>query len=163
MSSCPWPFPQLTYRIPHGVHEQVLPGMRVVVQLGKTKRYTAIVRAVHENPPEYQAKYVEAVLDHKPIVTEGQLRLWEWMADYYVCTTGEVMSAALPGSFRLASETKVVLDSRWDGDDTGLNDKEFLIVEGLQIQGALSIGDITDLLDQRLSSNTSSRWWKKAW
>ena len=140
---------QLTYRIPHGVHEQILPGMRVVVQLGKTKRYTAIVRAVHENPPEYQAKYVEAVLDHKPIVTEGQLRLWEWMADYYVCTTGEVMSAALPGSFRLASETKVVLDSRWDGDDTGLNDKEFLIVEGLQIQGALSIGDITDLLDQK--------------
>src|SRR5690606_34033187 len=88
---------------------QVAPGKRVVVQFGKTKIYSAVIGAVHENPPEhYEAKYILEVLDDEPIVTSEQLALWEWIAGYYLCQLGEVMQAALPSALKLASETKII-------------------------------------------------------
>lgn len=140
----------LTYRVPQDMAEFIRVGQRIVVPLGKQKLHTGLVRAVHENPPqEHAARYVEGILDEHPIVHEGQFRLWEWMAQYYVCSTGEVMSAALPGAFKLASETRIVLVDHWDGSETELSDKEFLIYEALQIQGVLSLKEIADLLGQQ--------------
>ena len=49
------------------------------------------------------------LLDESAIVTETQLKFWEWMADYYLCTLGEVMAAALPSAFKLQSETTIML------------------------------------------------------
>ena len=72
-----------TYRVPYDLNEHILIGQRVVVQLGKSKLYTAIVRKIHSKPPEkYEAKYLESILDVSPIVTSKQLLLWEWMASY---------------------------------------------------------------------------------
>ena len=104
--------PQLyTYRVPFDLNEHIRVGQRVVVQLGKAKLYTAIVRKMHETPPsKYEAKYIETILDALPIVNSKQLELWDWMAGYYMCTVGEVMNAALPSGLKLSSETKISLD-----------------------------------------------------
>jgi primosomal protein N' (replication factor Y) (superfamily II helicase) len=138
----------LTYRVPQVLNEVVQAGQRVVVQLGKAKLYTALVRSVHENPPAtYQAKYLEGVLDEFPIVNEYQFKLWEWAAAYYMCTAGEVMNAALPSSLKLASETKVVLNDEWDGVMDGVDERAILVVEALQVQEVLSLKEIADLLE----------------
>jgi len=135
-----------TYRIPFDLNDDVEIGMRVVVQFGKKKVYTALVRSIHEIPPaKYAAKYVLAVLDEKPIVNEKQFAFWEWMADYYMCTIGEIMNAALPGALKLASESKVVLSPEFDGDYKNLNEKEYLIVEALELQKVLTISDVENI------------------
>ena len=103
----PLALPQvLTYRVPVAWENYVQQGVRVVVPLGKSKRYTAIVWRVHEEvPKDYAAKYFEEVLDDVPVVSETQMQLWEWIAKYYACTLGEVMTAALPSGLKLSSET----------------------------------------------------------
>ena len=82
------------------------PGMRVAVPFGKSKIYTGIVYAIHQNdPPAYETKSIDQILDETPIITATQLKHWEWMANYYMCTLGEVIRAALPSAFLLESET----------------------------------------------------------
>lgn len=138
----------LTYRVPVELNEHVVIGQRVIVQLGKSKLYTAIIRTIHEvAPSNYIAKYLEALLDEGAIVNEIQLRLWEWMSKYYMCNIGEVMSAALPSSLKLASETRLVLDDRWDGDLSNVDDRAEIIVEALQIQENLTLEEVSGILD----------------
>ena len=140
----------LTYRVPFEMNDFILVGQRVVVPLGKKKLYSALVRRIHEEAPtDYQAKYIDSIIDEFPIVNEVQFKLWEWISKYYLCNLGDVMTAALPGSFKLASETKVVLRDDWDRDDSVLDDKEFLIVEALEIQGVLTLMDIAEIAEQK--------------
>jgi primosomal protein N' (replication factor Y) (superfamily II helicase) len=141
----------LTYRIPHSMSEFIRVGQRVVVQLGRSKMYTAIVNEVHARVPQkYEAKYIESILDESPIVTSTQLAFWKWMASYYMCTLGEVASTALPSSLKLASETKILLQEHYrELDDSILTDKEFLILEGLEIHGEMNLVEIAELLDQK--------------
>lgn len=139
-----------TYRVPFELNDSVQVGMRVVVQFGKKKVYTALVRSIHEVPPvKYAPKYVLAVLDEKPIVNEKQFAFWEWMANYYMSTLGEIMNAALPGALKLASESKVVLHPEFDGDYKKLNEKEYLIVEALETQNVLSITDVESITEHK--------------
>jgi primosomal protein N' (replication factor Y) len=138
----------LTYRVPVELNEHVVVGQRVIVQLGKSKLYTAIIRTIHEvAPSNYIAKYLEALLDEGAIVNEIQLKLWEWMSKYYMCNIGEVMSAALPSSLKLASETRLVLDDRWDGDLSDVDHRAEIIVEALQIQENLTLEEAAGILD----------------
>src|SRR3989304_5988668 len=82
-----------TYRVPFELNEKVKTGQRVIVQFGKNKLYSALVRKIHETAPKhYHAKYIENILDEIPVANEKQFRLWEWMAAYYMCTIGEVMN-----------------------------------------------------------------------
>jgi primosomal protein N' (replication factor Y) len=140
----------LTYRVPRDIEDEVKVGQRIVVQLGKSKLYTALIRKIHTSAPaKYEARYIESLLDERPVVKESQFRLWQWMADYYMCTLGEVMNAALPSSLKLASETKVMIDDDWDGIVDDLTDKAFLVVEALQVQDTLTLKDISDILGQK--------------
>jgi primosomal protein N' (replication factor Y) len=140
-----------TYRVPFELNDAVAVGKRVVVQFGKSKLYTAIIAAITEVAPErYQAKYLMEVLDDRPVVTAQQLEFWKWMADYYLCNTGEVMAAALPAALKLASETKIMLNPDGEIDRTQLHDKEFLIVDALDIQPILTVSDIVKLLGQKI-------------
>jgi primosomal protein N' (replication factor Y) len=139
-----------TYRVPFELNDAVAIGKRVVVQFGKSKLYTAIINAIGEHPPEkYEAKYILEILDDRPVVTERQLQFWKWLAEYYMCNDGEVMNAALPSALKLASETKIVLNKGFEYDKSGLHDKEFLIVEALDIQPELTVSDIAKLLGQK--------------
>lgn len=136
-----------TYRVPFEMNAAVQTGKRVVVQFGKSKLYTAIIAAISNHPPEkYEAKYILEILDDRPVVTPQQFTFWKWLSDYYMCNEGEVMNAALPSALKLASETKITLNREFLVDKTQLNDREFLIVEALDLQPELSISDITKLL-----------------
>lgn len=139
-----------TYRVPNNLVDDIVIGKRVVVQFGKSKIYTAIIYQITETPPSlYEAKYILDVLDNEPIVNDGQLSLWHWMSDYYLCHLGEVMQAALPSALKLASETKIVLNLEGEIDKSSLSDKEFLIVDALELHPELSVSDISKLLGQK--------------
>ncbi len=139
-----------TYRVPFELNDVVAVGKRVVVQFGKSKLYTAIIAGISEHAPEkYEAKYLMDVLDELPVVTDVQLGFWRWMANYYLCNTGEVMNAALPSALKLASETKIVLNKDYEIDRSSLHDKEYLIVDALDIQPELTVSDIAKLLGQK--------------
>lgn len=144
----PLPVPRLyTYRVPRHLTEMVVPGMRVVVQFGKSKLYSALVRKVHETPPkEYAAKYIDSVLDERPIVLANQFKFWEWISNYYLCNIGEVMNAALPGGFRLTSETRIVMNPSFGTDYTDLDDREYLLAEALEMRTVLSVEEASDIL-----------------
>ncbi|MBP5584366.1 MAG: primosomal protein N', partial [Bacteroidales bacterium] len=81
----PLAVPLYTYLVPNHLQNAVAIGCRVVVQLGTRKMYTAIVYAIHNNKHNTPTvKAIDSVLDEIPIVTQTQLQLWDWMADYYM-------------------------------------------------------------------------------
>jgi len=139
-----------TYSVPEYLIPELGFGKRVEVEFGKSKRYTALVMEEHRNAPDgYRPKDILSVIDDEPIINEKQLQLWQWMADYYVCTLGEVMNAALPAHLKLASETRLTLSPFFDKYFDGLDDKEYLIAEALTIQEEISIEDVRGILQQK--------------
>ncbi len=136
-----------TYRVSADLFNDVQIGKRVVIQFGKTRIFSAIVRSIHHKVPEaYEAKYILSVLDNEPIVNENQLKFWDWIANYYMCTVGDVMAAALPAPFKLQSATKILRNPDFDKHQIELDDKEFLILEALELQEQLSINEVQDIL-----------------
>jgi len=126
------------------------PGMRVAVPFGKSKIYTAIVYEVHQNDPQgYETKSIDQILDESAIITSLQLRHWEWMATYYMCTLGEVIRAALPSAFLLESETIIKLAKDFEVDENQFSNDEFLLFEALQHQSSLHINDARSILDRK--------------
>ena len=105
----PLPLPRyFTYSLPEEWADEVQMGCRVVVPFGRKKYYTAIVRNVHYcEPADYEVKEVSTLLDAHPILLPEQFKFWEWLADYYLCTQGDVYKAALPSGLKLESETMV--------------------------------------------------------
>ena len=147
----PLPVPGLfTYRVPYELNDQVEKWKRVVVQFGKKKIYTAIVVNVHDSPPQnYAVKYILSVLDKNPVMNGIQFQFWNWIAEYYLCEPGEVMNAAIPSAFKLASESRILIDPGFNGNLDGLNDKEFLIVEALDIQKKLTLTEIENIVARK--------------
>ena len=124
-------------------------GMRVAVSFGKTKMYTGLVYAIHEEAPTlYDAKEIYQILDEQPIVTAQQLAHWEWISSYYMCALGEVYRAALPSAFLLESETILYANAAFQ-DERILSDEEFLIYEALQHQSQLTIHQVADILGKQ--------------
>ncbi|MCE2742761.1 MAG: primosomal protein N' [Fluviicola sp.] len=144
----PVPVHQLfTYRIPFEMNDYIYAGIRVVVPFGKSKLLTGIVINVHENiPANYQAKYIEHVLDDSPIIKQEQFKLWQWISDYYMAPIGDVMNAALPSNFKLASETKIVLHPDYNNDYSQLDDRQYQIVEALEIRETLDLKEISEIV-----------------
>jgi primosomal protein N' (replication factor Y) len=125
--------------------------MRVAVPFGKTKVYTGIVYAVYKDkPPNYETKTIDQILDEQPLITQRQIKHWEWIANYYMCTLGEVVRAALPSAFLLESETIVsLIASEKEVDESDFSDEEFMVFEALQHQPSLHINDIRNILDKQ--------------
>ena len=91
------PLAQPTYTFAVGEGVEVCVGDAVAVQFGKNAVYTGVVWRLHDTPPmKGVAKPILKVLYDKPLLSELQMRFWEWIADYYICTVGEVMRVALP-------------------------------------------------------------------
>ncbi len=138
------------YRVPFEMNDMVAPGKRVIVQFGKNKIYTALIRSVTTEAPQvYAAKYIIDVIDAFPVVNALQFKFWNWMASYYMCNQGEIMSAALPAGLKLASETIIVLKADADLENASLKDKELLILQFLKKQEKLSIAEIAKILGQK--------------
>lgn len=124
-------------------------GMRVSVPFGKSKIYTGIVYSVYSNnPPAYETKSIDQILDETPVITTRQIKHWEWMAGYYMCTLGEIVRAALPSAFLLESETIISLATKEKLTEEDLTDDEYLVYEALLHQSMLHINDIRNILDR---------------
>ena len=135
-----------TYRVPFESNDHLKIGVRVIVPFGKSKLQTGLVIKIHENIPTHQVKYIESILDEDPIVTKEQLKLWYWISSYYMSPIGDVMNAALPGNFKLASETKIQLHPDAEVNSEDLTDQEFQVFEALEMQGELDLKEISEIL-----------------
>lgn len=123
-----------TYSLPAEWADEVQTGCRVVVPFGRKKYYTAIVCNVHYfAPTEYEVKEVSALLDASPILLPEQFKFWEWLADYYLCTQGDVYKAALPSGLKLESETMVEYNPDFTSE-TRLPEKEQQILDLLSAE-----------------------------
>ena len=95
-----------TYSVPEGMEEKVVAGMRVLVPLGKSKKYIAMVADVHSEKPDFNCKPIEAVLDSYPSLLPQQYRLWQWISDYYMSPLGDVYNAAMPAGMKSTEKFK---------------------------------------------------------
>ena len=103
-----------TYSIPAEIEGSVHPGSRVLVQLGNRKLYSGIVNRIHDIPPDAKnIRPVMRVLDAEPVVNEIQLKLWNWISEYYMCSAGEVMKAALPSDLCLEGVTEIPVTEKY--------------------------------------------------
>ncbi len=137
-----------TWQIPAHLQSAVKPGIRVEVILGKNKKYSGIVKSISSTPPEsFKPKEILNVLENDPLVYNEQLKLWEWMAHYYMCSEGEVMQAAVPANLKLSSETILIWNEEFGDDYTNLGDEEYVVAEALELKKELRLSEVQQLLD----------------
>ena len=145
----PLPLPKLyTYRINEDEAHFLQMGIRVAVSFGKSKVYTALVHKVHTNEPTYETKDIEYILDETPIVTPEQITHWQWIADYYMCTLGEVIKSALPSAFLLESETIIEIAEK-DLNSNLFSDDEFQVYEALHYKTALKGSEVSKIIPKK--------------
>ncbi len=138
---------EFTYRVPFELNDAVFAGARVVVPFGRSKLITGIITNIHEtSPKDYQVKYIEHILDDHPIITPKQYKFWNWISDYYMAPIGDVMNAALPSNFKLASETKVVIHPDFTFDPKHFSEREIEIIETLQLKETLDLKQISEII-----------------
>ena len=136
----------LTYAVPQEMAAGLKTGVRVEVQLGKSRHYAGIVFRLHGDKPSYPTKSIIQQLDHEPVVSESQLRLWQWISEYYCCTLGEVMIAALPAHLKLSSESILQRKTNTTVDLQELNDREYLLAEALEIKERLTMQEVQEII-----------------
>lgn len=138
-----------TYKITEKFSRQVKPGSRVTVVLGKRRIYTGIVRCLVSKPPEgITINEILDVLDEQFMVTEMQMQFWEWIADYYMCTVGEVYRASLPSGLKPESESKVFMTELKE-EPEGLTDSDHRILDLVEHDQGITIHKLTDLLSKK--------------
>ena len=137
-----------TWSVPDHLKDQLHVGCRVEVNLGKNKKYAGIVKRIHNEKPDlFEAKDILNLLDAEPVVFEEQLKLWEWIASYYMCSEGEVMAAALPAHFKLSSETILIFNDEYGEDFSALDHDEYLVAEALLLKKELKLTEVQQVLD----------------
>ncbi|MBD5203298.1 MAG: primosomal protein N' [Bacteroidales bacterium] len=133
-----------TYSIDESMEKEVEVGSRVLVQFGKKKHYTAIITALHSQAPSgYDVKPIIAPLDPVPIVRHPQIKLWNWIADYYLCTLGEVYKAAVPTGLKPESETYVMVNPDFEpAPEYHPDEREQMILQALADGKRHKVADI---------------------
>ncbi|MDE6277075.1 MAG: primosomal protein N' [Muribaculaceae bacterium] len=127
-----------TYAVPSHIQaSDIHPGARVLVPFGSRHLYTGIVEATDVVAPKgIQAKEIKSLLDPKPIIRHPQMRFWEWISTYYLCTRGEVFKAAVPAGLKVESETVVELNPDLDASQLeGLGECEMAVVDYIREKG----------------------------
>lgn len=131
-----------TYLIPEDWRDGLSQGHRVLVQFGQRKIYAGIVWRIHDDAPSYDVKPILDIEDELPIVTPTQLQYWQWLSDYYMCSMGEVLNAALPAAFKMQSETVVRINPELEFDESELKEGEFMVYDLLLKVESLKISDL---------------------
>lgn len=127
--------PSFTFSAEGELAEQLREGQAVVVQLGARKIYTGIVWAISSERPAFRTKPIQRILYREPLLSAEQRRLWEWIADYYMCTVGEVMRAALPSKMKPSGMS----DEEFREDEFHVaTERTVALVPSLQSQAALN-------------------------
>lgn len=145
----PVPIPRYyTYRLPRDIAPLTRVGCRVVVEFGKSRVVTAIVVKVHNSPPEnYKAKYILELLDTDPVVTKDQLWLFKWVAEYYMCTEGEVINVALPSGLKISSLSRLQYNPEFNQYEL-LNEEEKEFLETLLSQDSFTYEEVARQIEQ---------------
>lgn len=136
-----------TYAVPVELVAKCIPGCRAEVVFGKNRKYAGIIKKIITTKPDYRTKNILNVLDDEPLLYSQQLSLWQWLSEYYMCSEGEVMAAALPANFKLSSETVLIYNESFGDDFSNLTDEEYLLAEALQIKTELSITEVQQIID----------------
>ena len=136
-----------TYSVPPQFRERIKTGSRAEVVFGKNKKYAGIVKSVFSQEPAYETKDILNIIDDEPLVYPQQLQLWQWISEYYMCSEGEVMAAALPANFKLSSETILQFNEEYGEDFSALDNEEFLVAEALLIKKDLRLTEVQQILD----------------
>lgn len=162
----PLPLPTtFTYRLPPEMRGKVGVGHRVIVSFSAKKFYTAVVVGTPNLPPEgYEIKDVAMMLDDYPIVRHPQLKLWEWMADYYLCGIGDVYKAAVPAGLKIESTTMVEVNPDFPPEEIArLSEREVEILQLvdheekmplLAIAGKLGVGKSSELVNRMIAEGS---------
>ncbi|HJV20697.1 MAG TPA: primosomal protein N' [Sediminibacterium sp.] len=137
-----------TWSVPEAFRDAMQPGIRVEVALRKNKKYAGIVKKIHDTiSPAFNPSPILNVLDTEPLVHPEQLKFWEWIADYYMCSEGEVMQAAIPANLKLSSESILQWNEERSLDFSDLSDSEYLVAEALEMKKELRLSEVQQLLD----------------
>jgi primosomal protein N' (replication factor Y) (superfamily II helicase) len=136
-----------TYHVPPEFLSKVKAGCRVEVVFGKNKKYAGIIKTVQQEKPAYETKSILNIIDDEPVVYETQLKFWNWMSSYYMCSEGEVMSAALPAHLKLSSEAVLMFNEDYGDNFSNLNHEEYLVAEALLIKKELHLNEVQKIVD----------------
>lgn len=144
-----------TYAVPSELEPDIQTGSRVLVQFGKKKYYTGIVERTHTADPGYEVKPLAALLDRHPVTRYPQLKLWNWIAEYYLCTVGEVFKAAVPTGLKPESDTFVTLNEDFESPGgVKLSERQAMVIMLLEERKKLRISDIEQELKIKLAAGT---------
>ncbi len=138
-----------TWRIPSHLQAAAAIGVRVEVQL-RNKKYAGVIKAISLTKPIFEPKEIINILDEDPLLYPAQLELWQWMANYYLCSEGEVMQAAVPANLKLNSESVLIWNDEniVDLNDGSLfSDEEYIVAQALEIKKELRLSEVQQLLD----------------
>ncbi len=141
-----------TYRVPIALNSAIKIGQRAIVQFGAKKILTGIICNLHTQPPQqFEAKYILELLDETEILYPQQLSLYKWISDYYMCTLGEVINAALPAGLKLSSESIVQLNPAFNSEETAFDfsEKEELLLNKLKQTESLTYSEVAKLLNAK--------------
>lgn len=144
------PFPlndTYTYYVPQAMEDNICVGQRVIVSFGAKRFFTGIVYSLGEASNVADLKPIAEIIDNKPIVSQNQLLYWRRLADYYICSLGDIMRLALPSALRLQSDTTVIINEETTPDN--LSDKESFVYSILQNENGLKINDLAKQCDFR--------------
>ena len=136
------------YSVPEHLSNQIKFGIRVEVPL-RRKFYSGLVVEIKNEKPDYPTKDIISIIDELPLIDEFHYRMWNWIAEYYMCTVGQVMNVALPSGLKMSSETILGLMTQEEVDHIDLNDDEYMVYEALRIQNNLNLKNIRDILDKK--------------
>ena len=139
-----------SYVIPLKLREKAGIGKRVLVHLGKSKMYAGVLKNLYwieDREKVERLRFIEDVLDEKPVVTKQLLSLYEWIANYYMCSEGEVLNASLPKGFKMESNFVVELNPKILDTQPTLNKKERVLMDNLVFKPTLTYSEVADLVD----------------
>ena len=136
-----------TYSVPPSLVYKIKIGCRAEVVFGKNKKYAGIIKQVTHRKPPYETKEILNIIDDEPVLYPQQLLLWKWISEYYMCSEGEVMAAALPTHLKLSSEAILIYNEAYGEDFTDLDNDEYVVAEALLIKKELKLTEVQQVAD----------------
>ena len=148
-----------TYSVPEDMEDHITVGSRVLIQFGRKKFYTGLVAGFESAPPgNFEIKPIMALLDEAPVVRFPQLKLWEWISEYYLCSRGDVFKAAVPTGLKPESESWITLNPDYElPEGKHFTEKEALTIQLLESEKKLRLSELEDRLKLKKSSTIISR------
>ncbi|MCS7004067.1 MAG: primosomal protein N' [Cytophagales bacterium] len=155
-----------TYVVPSEIVPKISVGSRVIIEFGKKKIFTGLVAKLHHQKPEQSIplKPIFSIWDERPILFPVQFSFWEWLADYYLCTLGEIMNQALPAGLKLSTESRLQINPQQPRDffyEENFSETEWKIIAKLLEKESLSYSEIANLLETKNPINVIQKIVKK--